>query len=273
MRIEVAGGGALAQALRQALGRAVGWALTDGDARPDWVVLCAPRGIPADQLEAWAARGGGLLCVPYAAWDGEAARKLAELAAGGQAKALRPECFQPWIAGLREALAGEWLGAVGTVELVRKRPLASGDVLDALSQCGMEEASTALYLLGRPRRLFCTVADLGQAGQQASLTMQLAGGTLVNIQAAQGGTDAPYFRYEYAGRYGLAEYDSRQGALRWNGNGAVQEPWDEQVCIRAMEQALQSPDDNGLTDLLRLTAAARQSAARRQVVDWEEAQM
>ena len=53
----------------------------------------------------------------------------------------------------------------------------------------------------------------------------------------------------------------------------MQDPWDGQACTQAMEQALQSPNDNGLTDLLRLQAAALDSAARRQVISWEEAQM
>lgn len=271
--IEVVGEGALAQALRRMAGRAGSWVLADGAGRPDWVALCEPQGISGDQAAAWMSRAGGLLCLPCAARDRKAAQQLARLAAQGQAKALRPECCQPWVAGLREALEGEWLGTVGTVELLRKRPLDDGDVRDALGQCGMEEASVVLYLLGKPQRLFCTAADLGRAGEQISLTLQMAGGALVNIQGVQGGTDAPCFRYEYAGQYGLAEYDSRQGGLRWNGIGAVQEPWDEQVCAQAMEQALRSPDDNGLTDLLRLQAAALDSAARRQVVGWEEVQI
>lgn len=273
MNIEVVGEGALAQALRQAAERAGSWTLADGAGRPDWVALCEPQGISGEQVTAWTSRAEGLLCPLCAARDRKAAQELARLAAQGRAKALRPECFQPWVAGLREALDGEWLGTVGTVELFRKRPLDDGDVRDALGQCGMEEASVVLYLLGRPQRLFCTAADLGREGEQISLTLQMAGGALVNIQGVQSGTDAPYFRYEYAGQYGLAEYDSRQGGLRWNGNGAVQDLWDGQVCAQAVEQALQSPDDNGLTDLLRLQAAALDSAARRQVVGWEEAQM
>lgn len=273
VNIEVAGEGAMAQALRRAAGRAGSWTLADGTGRPDWVVLCEPQGISGEQVAAWTSWAGGVLCPPCAARDRKVAQELTRLAAQGRAKALRPECFQPWVVGLREVLDGEWLGTVGTVELFRKHPLGSEDVRDALGQCGMEEASVVLYLLGRPQRLFCTASDLGREGEQISLTLQMVGGALVNIQGVQGGTDTPYFRYEYAGQYGLAEYDSRQGGLRWNGNGVVQDPWDMQACTQAVEQALQSPDDNGLTDLLRLQAAALDSAARRQVISWEEAQM
>ena len=269
MKIKVIGTGPLARAYQEAAEKRAGWSLAREGERPDRVLLCGPEAVPIEQVSKWAVETGGVLCATAIAWPENAVEQLAKLVNEGKGKALRPECFWPHVAGVKEALAGRWLGKVGAVNLTRKEPFSPTDFRDALSRCGLTEASVILSLLGQPERIFCTAADLEEQGEQVSLTLQMCGGAVVNIQAVQGGTTAPYFQYEYAGEYGLADYDSRQGAIRLNGEGALMEEWTQEVCVRAVEAALSSADDNGMLDLLRLQKAARRSIAHRQVVEWK----
>ena len=272
MKIKVIGTSSLAQACRRAAEERPEWVLTQED-YPDRIIYCGEQAPAESQLRQWADKTGGILCATTVAWPEEMGKQARLQIETGSLKAMRPECFRPYVAGVRSALGSQWIGAVGAVNLTRKRlgPFSGGR--DALSQCGMEEVSVILSLLGTPQRLFCTAADLKEAGQQVSLTLQMGNGAVANIQAVQGGKGKPYFQYEYAGQYGLADYDSRQGALRLDGEGALLEDWPWESCAQAVEEALSSPNDNGMGDLLRIQMGARRSLKRRQVVEWKGAEL
>lgn len=274
MRFAVIGTGSLAQACRTAIESRPEWELAEKTEPKDWLVLCGPTPPSCAELARMAQGAEGVLCATPVLWRAEDARPFLRMFPGRK-KALRPECARPHIAGIRAALDGDLLGTVGVANLTRKRPLPQqGELCDALSQCAMEEASAVLHLLGRPRSIFCVRAGLGE-GEQVSLTLQLDSGAIVNIQGAQGGTTEPYFAYEYAGRYGLADYDSRQGALRlFCGDSRLnEEAWSAETCAKAMEDCLGSRDENGMSDLLRIQLAARRSCDERRVIKWEEVEL
>lgn len=270
MKIAVMGTGAPARGCAEAVRAHEGWQLADRKDRPDWLVLCGPGELTAAQVAGLAREAGGLLCAATAAWGEEDGAALGELLAQKRARAVRPECFREHVAGVRSALESQWLGTVGTVHLTRRRPPdPEGGCRDALSQCGMEEVSVLLSLLGRPARLFCVAADLGE-GEQVSLTLQMPNGAVANIQAVQRPGEEAGFQYEYAGQYGLADYDSRQGALRLSRQGTLLEEWPVEIWGKALEEALTCAGDNGLEALVKLQLYARRSARQRQVVEWKE---
>ncbi len=270
MKIGILGAGPLARSCMEAVKVHPGWEMAERDERPDWMVLCGPEELTAAELSQLAREAGGVLCVSTAAWGEESGAVLGELMAQKRARALRPECFREHVAGVRNALESQWLGTVGAAHLTRRRPLALvGGCRDALSQCGMEEASVLLSLLGRPERLFCVVADLGE-GEQVSLTLQMPNGAVANIQGIQRVGEEAGFQYEYAGQFGLADYDSRQGALRLSRRGTLLEEWPVEASAKALEEALTCSGDNGLEALVHLQLCARRSAGERRVVEWKE---
>ena len=271
MRFAIKGEGPLAQGCAEAVAGRAGWVLTEEG--PDVLVLCGPASGYACQVSEAVRQGIRVLCPTPLACGGTDGQALLALARSGLVGALRPELQRPHVAGLRQALDGPWLGPVGAVDITRKRPLGPGQDRcgGALAQCAMEEVSAMVWLLGMPQRLFCVTTALGE-GEQVSLTLQQPNGALVNIQAVLGGFEEAYFSYEYAGRYGLADYDSRRGALALSGGRTrlTQAGWTAQVCGRALEQALSAPDDNGWADLLRVQLAALRACRERRVVELGE---
>lgn len=271
MRFSIAGEGALARGCAEAIAGRADWSVTAG--RPDYRILCGPASEYAHQAAAAARQGIRCLCPTPMACGESDGELLLSLARSGMVSALRLELQRPHVPGLRRVLDGAWLGPVGTVNLVRKKPLGPG--VDrcggALAQCAMEEVSALVWLLGPPRRVFCVRTDLGE-GEHVSLTLQHAGGALVNIQAVLGGHEAPYFSYEYAGRDGLADYDSRRGALNLSGGKRrMPEPeWTAGQWGAALDAALETYGDNGATELLRVQLAALRAARERRVVELEE---